>query len=79
MKNLIFNIKKFMLISIISIIITILFSYHVATILFGNNSLEVLTSLRDKKEYLKIEILKLQENNARLQKEYFELKNLEPD
>ncbi len=79
MKNTILKLKNFVLITIISILITILFSYHVANILFGNNSIEVFTSLNDKKEYLKIEILKLQENNARLQKEYFELKNLEPN
>ena len=36
-------------------------------------------SLKYKKEYLQGEILRLQRENAYLQKEYFELKNLEPE
>ena len=50
-----------------------------ANTLFGNNSLEVYSSLKDKKIYLEEEIIRLQEDNAYLQKEYFELKNLEPE
>lgn len=71
--------KKFMGIALLSIAITIFLSYHVANILFGDNSLEVYNSLKNKKEYLEDEILRLQKNNAYLQKEYFELKNLEPE
>ena len=65
--------KKFILVVFISLIITILFSYHTVNILFGDNSLKY------KKDYLEGEILRLQRENAYLQKEYFELKNLEPD
>ena len=71
--------KKFILVVFISLIITILFSYHTVNILFGDNSLQVYNSLKYKKEYLEGEILRLQRENAYLQKEYFELKNLEPD
>ena len=71
--------KKFILVVFISLIITILFSYHTVNILFGDNSLQVYNSLKYKKEYLEDEILRLQKENAHLQKEYFELKNLEPD
>lgn len=73
------DIKRFTLIAIISIAITLFLSYHVANLLFGVNSLEVYSSLKDKRAYLEKEINRLQESNARLQKEYFELKNLEPE
>jgi cell division protein FtsB len=56
-----------------------LFSYHWVNLLFGDNSLQVYSSLKHKKEYLRREILRLQKENAYLQKEYFELKNLEPE
>ncbi|WP_368030322.1 septum formation initiator [Arcobacter sp. s6] len=71
--------KKFILIVFISLIITIFFSYHAVNVLFGDNSLQVYNSLKYKKEYLEGEILRLQRENAYLQKEYFELKNLEPE
>lgn len=71
--------KKFILVVFISLIITIFFSYHTVNILFGDNSLQVYNSLKSKKAYLENEILRLQRENAYLQKEYFELKNLEPD
>uniref|UniRef100_UPI00404785C4 FtsB family cell division protein n=1 Tax=Aliarcobacter sp. TaxID=2321116 RepID=UPI00404785C4 len=71
--------KKFILIAIISLVVTIFLSYHASNILFGDNSLQVYNSLKYKKEYLEGEILRLQKENAYLQKEYFELKNLEPE
>jgi len=71
--------KKFLVIVIVSIAITLFLSYHVANVLFGDNSLEVYNSLKHKKEYLEREIIRLQKDNAHLQKEYFELKNLEPE
>ncbi len=73
------ELKKFSLIAIISLAITMFLGYHVANILFGDNSLEVYNSLKNKKSYLKSEIKRLQQENAHLQKEYFELKNLEPE
>ncbi|QDF30245.1 FtsB family cell division protein [Halarcobacter anaerophilus] len=73
------TIKKFSLIAILSVAITIFLGYHVSNILFGDNSLEVYNSLKHKKEYLQDEIKRLQKDNAYLQKEYFELKNLEPE
>lgn len=71
--------RKFIVIAISSIAFTMFLSYHVANTLFGDNSLEVYNSLKYKKEYLENEIIRLQKNNAHLQKEYFELKNLEPE
>jgi len=73
------GLKKFIVIVIVSIAITLFLSYHVANILFGDNSLEVYNSLKHKQEYLESEIIRLQKDNAYLQKEYFELKNLEPE
>jgi cell division protein FtsB len=73
------EVKRFTVIAIISIAITLFLSYHVANLLFGVNSFEVYKSLKNKRFYLISEINRLQESNARLQKEYFELKNLEPE
>ncbi|RXI43297.1 septum formation initiator [Malaciobacter mytili] len=79
MKHKVHEIKKFSVIAIASIAITLFLSYHVAILLFGSNSLDVYNSLKDKRVYLINEIKRLQEENAHLQKEYFELKNLEPE
>ncbi|WP_419771174.1 MAG: septum formation initiator [Candidatus Marinarcus sp.] len=73
------NKKKFIAVAAVSVVITIFLSLHVANLLFGTNSYEVYASLKSKKAYLKNEIKRLQLENARLQKEYFELKNLEPE
>lgn len=73
------DVKKFTIIAFFSIAITLFLSYHVANLLFGVNSYEVLNSLINKESYLSKEIIRLQKDNARLQKEYFELKNLEPE
>jgi len=70
---------KFALIVLASITITLFLSYHVANLLFGMNSYDVYSNLDNKKIFLKSEIRRLQLDNARLQKEYFELKNLEPE
>lgn len=73
------GLKKFSVIAFLSIAITLFLSYHVAILLFGSNSLDVYNSLKNKRNYLQSEIKRLQEENAHLQKEYFELKNLEPE
>ena len=51
---------------------------YVGNLLYGVNSLSVLDELTHKEVHLKSTIEKLKEENARLQKEYFELKGLEP-
>ncbi|WP_066154924.1 FtsB family cell division protein [Aliarcobacter cryaerophilus] len=73
------NIFGFMLVVIFSLLVTIYFAYHWVNLLFGDNSIQVYNSLKHKKEYLEDEISRLQKENAYLQKEYFELKNLEPE
>lgn len=71
--------NKFVIVALFSLVLTIYLSYHATNVLFGDNSLQVYNSLKYKKEYLEEEILRLQKENAYLQKEYFELKNLEPE
>ena len=71
--------NKFIVFVLFSLVLTIYLSYHATNVLFGDNSLQVYNSLKNKKEYLEEEILRLQKENAYLQKEYFELKNLEPE
>ena len=73
------NIFGFMLVVIFSLLSTVYFAYHWVNLLFGDNSIQVYSSLKHKKEYLEDEISRLQKENAYLQKEYFELKNLEPE
>ncbi len=70
---------KFIIIAIIAVLVTFGLSLHVASLLFGKNSLEVYNSLKNKKIQLETEIKSLQLQNAKLQKEFFELKNLEPE
>ena len=77
------NIKgkvKFILFVIVAVIITILLARYVSELLFeGKNSLKVYDALKKQKTQLQYSIKRLQFDNARLQKEYFELKNLEPE
>ena len=71
---------KFIIIVVISTILTLIFARYIADIMFdGKNSLEVYSGLKKQKEQLQYNIKQLQLDNARLQKEYFELKNLEPE
>ena len=44
---------------------------------FGGSSLDTLSSLDTKNDNLRNEIRELQAQNAKLQKEYFELKNIQ--
>ncbi len=56
----------------------ILFGIYLGNLLFGDSSVEVLINLQNQKEILKDQVQILKEKNAKLQKEYFELKELEP-
>jgi len=71
---------KFIIFAFITIITTIFFAKYVSQLLFnGKNSLEVYNVLKIKKVNLENDIKTLQFDNAKLQKAYFELKNLEPE
>ncbi len=63
---------------LVTIIGILLFGIYMGVLIYGENSLTVLTHVKEKKQSLmqKEKILKIE--NQRLQKEYFELKQLEP-
>ena len=56
----------------------LLFGIYVGVLVYGENSLTVLNQLKEKKQGLSLDEKKLKVENQRLQKEYFELKQLEP-
>ena len=61
-------------------VITVVFASYISNLLYnGKSSLSVYKALEKQKVLLEYNIKILQEDNARLQKEYFELKNLEPE
>lgn len=56
----------------------LLFGIYVGILIYGENSLTVLQHLKEKKVSLIQESQILKAENQKLQKEYFELKQLEP-
>ncbi len=56
----------------------LLFGIYVGILMYGENSLTVLNQLKEKKYRLSLEDKALKIENQKLQKEYFELKQLEP-
>ena len=71
---------KIIIVALFLVFATIIFANYVASLLFsGKNSLETYESLKIKKVQLEQEIKRIQKENAKLQKDYFELKNLEPE
>jgi cell division protein FtsB len=71
---------KIIIVAIVLMIATIFFAIYIAGLLFtGKNTFETYDNLKTKKVQLEQEIKRLQKQNAMLQKEYFELKNLEPE
>lgn len=69
-----FSLKTFL----VTAIGILLFGIYVGVLMYGENSLTVLNQLKEKKESLSLEDKVLKIENQRLQKEYFELKQLEP-
>jgi cytosine/uracil/thiamine/allantoin permease len=67
---------KTLLIALIGILV---FGIYVGILIYGENSLTVLNQLKEKKQGLLIKGKGLKSENQRLQKEFFELKQLEPD
>ena len=57
-------------------IIVISFGIYLGILLYGNNSLEVLLNLEEYENYLQSEVSRLKTQNAELQREYFELKEI---
>ena len=63
---------------IITAIVIILFGVYLGVLIYGENSLTVLSHLKQEKKSLLEEAQLLKNENQKLQKEYFELKQLEP-
>ncbi|MCX6061071.1 MAG: hypothetical protein NT103_02325 [Campylobacterales bacterium] len=62
---------------VIGLIIAILF--YLSVLVFGNNSILVLINLEEYQTFLTEDIERLKSENASLQKQYFELKELDAD
>ncbi|WP_197972079.1 phosphopyruvate hydratase [Nitrosophilus labii] len=62
-----------------ALVLIIAIGVYIGNLLFGKDSVEVLIEIQNKERALKREVQRLKEENARLQKEYFELKQLEPE
>jgi hypothetical protein len=56
----------------------LLFGIYVGVLIYGENSLSVLQRLKKEKSALRQQARVLKIQNQKLQKEYFELKQLEP-
>jgi cell division protein FtsB len=57
----------------------IAFLFYLWVIVFGDNSLLVLLNLEERQEFLTEDIERLKAQNAQLQKQYFELKEIDSD
>lgn len=60
-------------------LIVVFSGIYIGIILFGENSLQVLLNLEEYESFLKDEVINLKTENADLQKELFELNELDPD
>lgn len=57
----------------------VLMGVYIGIILYGKNSINVLFQLQAYESFLKEDIARLKQQNAALQKEYFELKEISGD
>lgn len=73
-KELSFYLKIFSL-----VVVVVIFGIYVGEMLFGKSSLDVLLNLQSVESSLEKRVESLKNENAILQKEYFELKDLDPD
>lgn len=64
---------------LLALTVVLTLGIYIGILLFGDNSLEVLLELEEYETYLKEDISHLKTENASLQKEYFELKELDAD
>ncbi|MDY0233602.1 MAG: hypothetical protein RBS11_06135 [Sulfurimonas sp.] len=58
------------------ILIVLAIGVYIGVLLYGTNSLEVLFELQEYENYLQSEVYRLKHENAELQREYFELKEI---
>lgn len=61
------------------LVVVVSFGVYVGDMLFGKSSLDVLLNLQSEKQILERSVENFKNKNAILQKEYFELKDLDPE
>jgi len=61
---------------ILFVVLVIFLGVYLGVLLYGTSSLEVLFGLQEYENYLTNEIARLKNENAQLQREYFELKEI---
>jgi hypothetical protein len=61
---------------LILLLMVLAFGIYIGLILYGTNSIEILFGLQEYESYLKEEVHRLKHENAELQREYFELKEI---
>ncbi len=66
------SLKKFFFL----LLIVVALGIYLGVLLYGTNSLEILFGLQDYEVYLQSEVSSLKQENAELQREYFELKEI---
>ena len=66
------SLKKFFFL----LFIVVALGIYLGVLLYGTNSLEILFGLQDYESYLQSEVNSLKQENAELQREYFELKEI---
>ena len=72
--------KGFSFLQVVFLILLVLMAaIYMGETLFGENSLEVLNSLKKQQQILDKKIKRISHENAVLQKKYFELKSLMPE
>lgn len=67
------------LVIVLAGIVVIYAGWYFGNMLFGVRSLDVMLDLHAQKERLINQVARIQEENAALQKEYFELRGLDPN
>ena len=72
-----FNRKKFDLKIVLVVIVSIILSIYLIDLMFGKHSFSRLLDLDNNLKVLKKRVNELKKENQHLQKEYFELKELE--
>lgn len=58
------------------VIMVLAFGVYIGLLLYGTNSIEILLELQEYEIYLEDEVFRLKHENAELQREYFELKEI---
>jgi len=64
---------------VLVVIVAIILGFYVVDLMFGKRSFSRMIDLNNNLEVLSKKVKNLKQENARLQKEYFELKELEGD